>query len=431
MNAVRLGDLCTKITDGSHSSPQGQTSGVPMYSVKDMTEYGFEGSNAKLISEDDHKKLIAAGCKPEVGDVLIAKDGSVLKHVFVYDSPEECSVLSSIAILRPDRSKINPRYLSYSLKNPNLRASVLENYVSGSGVPRIVLKDFKEIQLPVVSLPQQEVVVRVLGILDSKIRLNAQISANLEELARTIFKSWFIDFDPVHAKARGERPEGMDAETAALFPDSFEESELGLIPRGWRVTTVGSALTVQGGSTPSTNNPEYWGGPHTWTTPKDMAGLTGIVSLSSARSLTDEGLARITSGMLKANAVLMSSRAPIGYVAITDVPTAINQGIVGIAPHEDFHALYLANWLKAMLPEIESRAGGSSFAEISKASFKTMPFLAPAPEVLLSYREFCEPVLGQLKLLAKQGETLREIRDSLLPRLISGELQIPEELQVD
>lgn len=267
--------------------------------------------------------------------------------------------------------------------------------------------------------------------LEKKIALNGEISESIETISQTIFKSWFTDFDPVHAKARGEQPDGMDAETAALFPDSFEESEAGLIPAGWHLSDVGSTLRVLGGSTPSTSQPEYWDGLHQWTTPKDMSALSGLISLSSSRRLTDEGLAKITSGLLDKDSILMSSRAPIGYVAIADSPTAVNQGIIAISPTDCFHPLYLANWVKAAMPEIESRAGGSSFPEIGKASFRTLPFLIPTKTVLKAFWEVAEPMLGQLKMLAHQNRTLKGIRDTLLPRLISGELEIPEELLVD
>jgi len=277
----------------------------------------------------------------------------------------------------------------------------------------------------------QQRIANTLKSLDSKICINSEISSTLETIAQTIFKSWFTDFDPVHAKARGEQPDGMDAETAELFPDSFEESEAGLIPAGWHLSDVGSTLRVLGGSTPSTSQPEYWDGPHQWTTPKDMSALSGLISLSSSRRLTDEGLAKINSGLLDKDSILMSSRAPIGYVAIADSPTAVNQGIIAISPTDSFHPLYLANWVKEAMPEIESRAGGSSFAEIGKASFRTLPFLIPTNAVLKAFREVAEPMLGQLKMLAHQNRTLKGIRDTLLPRLISGELEIPEELWVD
>jgi type I restriction enzyme S subunit len=364
----------------------------------------------------------------------ITQDGRVLASPFLMPdlSRKYREVIFSGDIVKADsiREGLDPEFVYNVLRVRAFRQKAA--YAStGSTVRRIPTEVLERLEVPVPSLQMQKAINKIVRSIDSKIEVNSSISVSTEQIAESIFKSWFIDFDPVHAKTRGEQPEGMDAETAALFPDSFEESELGLIPSGWYVSDVGSTLQVSGGSTPSTRRAEYWGGPHQWTTPKDMSSLFGLVSLSSSRSLTDEGLAKITSGLLDRDSVLMSSRAPIGYLAIADSPTAINQGVIAISPHASFPPLYLANWLRAAMPQIESRAGGSSFAEIGKASFRTIPFLVPPENLLSAFREFSGPLLAQLKNLAHQNVSLPEIRDSLLPRLISGELEIPEELLVD
>ena len=274
----------------------------------------------------------------------------------------------------------------------------------------------------------REAIGKTLAQLDEKIRVNQQIASTLEQIAQTIFKSWFVDFDPVQAKARGEQPVGMDAETAALFPDSFEESELGPIPSGWNLSEIGKTLSLVGGSTPSTANSDYWDGDYTWTTPKDLSNQEGLITVGSARKITEKGLAKITSGLLEKGSVLMSSRAPIGYLAIADVPTAVNQGFIAFPPTKDFHPMYVLNWLRINMFEIKNRAGGSSFAEVSKAAFKTLPMLVPHSQIVEKYGEIAQPILEQLSQITYQNRTLRDLRDSLLPRLITGELEIPAEL---
>ena len=424
----KLGELCTKITDGSHYSPKEIVGGVPMYSVKDMTQFGFSDKSVKRISEEEYEALAKADCTPRLNDVLIAKDGSVLKHVFVVESEIKAALLSSIAILRPNLNYVDSEYLVYALQDPLLRNDVLSNYVSGSGVPRIILKDFKNISIKTPPLEIQKKISVILKSLDKRIQLNISISQSLEDIAQTIFKSWFIDFDPVKAKMAGEKPEGMDAATAALFPDSLEESELGLIPKGWEVAPIGNSLDVGGGTTPSTTNSTYWDGEHCWTTPKDLSGHIGIITTSSTRKITDSGLAQISSGLLPINSVLMSCRAPIGYVSINAVPTAVNQGFITMKHSAQFHPLYVLNWINANMHEIHNRAGGATFAEITRKAFRDIPFLKPANNVSRKYSELAEPILKELEQLTLQTENLQAIRDSLLPRLISGELQIPEEM---
>jgi len=274
----------------------------------------------------------------------------------------------------------------------------------------------------------QDYISEVHHLVDSKIASNIVLSKTLEEIAQTIFKSWFIDFDPVTAKVAGEKPVGIDAATSALFPDSLKDSELGLIPKGWVIAPIGDVLDVGGGTTPSTTNSSYWDGEHCWTTPKDLSSQIGLITTGSIRRITDSGLSQISSGLLPVNSVLMSCRAPIGYVSINAVPTAVNQGFITLKHSTEYHSLYVLNWIIANMQEINNRAGGATFAEITRKAFREIPFLKPATPVLKKYAEISEPLVMQLEQLTRQTENLQNLRDLLLPRLISGELQIPEKM---
>ena len=277
---------------------------------------------------------------------------------------------------------------------------------------------------------EQDVISDILWNIDAKIESNFNLSTLLEGMSQTIFKSWFIDFEPVKAKMAGQKPVGMDDVTASLFPDSMEDSELGPIPRGWKLSQIGDEVECVGGSTPSTSNSEFWDGDICWTTPKDLSKQTGLVTTSSERRITIKGLEKISSGVLPVHSVLMSSRAPIGYLSINAVPSAINQGFIALRQNQKFTPLYLLFWLQMNMAEIKNRAGGGTFAEISKSAFKSIPFVVPDKGTLKRFGEISEPILLQLTALTLQNQELIELRDSLLPRLISGELQIPEEMLV-
>ena len=174
-----LENICIKITDGSHFSPKEQQTGYPMYSVKDMDEYGFNRSSCKFISKDDFSKMVQNDCVPQINDILVAKDGSYLKHIFLIKEQKDEAILSSIAIFRPNILKIIPKYLVYIFKNPITKQIISDNYVSGSALPRIVLKDFKKIELLIPSLSEQRKIVSILSLLDEKIELNNKINDNL------------------------------------------------------------------------------------------------------------------------------------------------------------------------------------------------------------------------------------------------------------
>lgn len=184
-----LEDVCLKITDGAHFSPKAVDDGYPMFSVKDMCEYGFSYEACKKVSQKDFDKLIAQDCVPKKGDILVAKDGSYLKQIFMCKEDKQEAILSSIAIFRPNQNIVLPEYLMYLLKSPAVFNDVKNNYVSGSALPRIVLKDFKKVRFMIHSIDVQEKIISVLSALDDKIELNNQINKNLRlqiEICRTI-----------------------------------------------------------------------------------------------------------------------------------------------------------------------------------------------------------------------------------------------------
>jgi type I restriction enzyme S subunit len=283
--------------------------------------------------------------------------------------------------------------------------------------------------LPVVlpRIEEQERIAELLSALDDRITLLRETNATLEAIAQALFKSWFVDFDPVHAKQQGRAPEGMDETTAALFPDSFEESELGLVPKGWRVAAVGDVVETAGGGTPDTKEPAYWeAGEHCWTTPKDLSGIQAPVLLATERKLSAQGLAKVSSGLLPIGTLLMSSRAPIGYLAIAQVPLAINQGYIAMLPSSQLPPLYMLFWCRNNMDVIKGRANGSTFMEISKKAFRPIPALIPPAPVLDAFVGVAGALFERLVENERQAQTLATLRDTLLPRLISGQLRLPE-----
>jgi type I restriction enzyme S subunit len=273
-------------------------------------------------------------------------------------------------------------------------------------------------------LPIQHAIADILGSLDDKIELNRRTNETLEAMARAVFKSWFVDFDPVVAKSKGRQPDGMDAETAKLFPSSFVDSEIGRLPKGWRVNNIGDCLTVVGGTTPSTSNPSFWNGTHCFCTPKDLSGLQSPVLLDTERKITDDGVKQIGSGLLATGTVLLSSRAPIGYLAVTEVPTAVNQGFIAMVCNKGLPNLYVLRWAEANMDVIEGRANGTTFMEVSKAAFRPIRAVVPSPETLTAFIQVVEPLHTHVVSNLKETACLANTRDTLLPRLLSGALRI-------
>jgi type I restriction enzyme S subunit len=325
-----------------------------------------------------------------------------------------------------DESRVCGKYLGYFLRSAVGQAAI-QSLTVGSTQPKLALFRIDQIEVPCPPLDDQKTIAALLTALDDRITLLRETNATLEAIAQALFKSWFVDFDPVRAKMEGRAPEGMDEATAALFPDGFEESELGLVPTGWRVMPVGDAVHAVGGATPDTKNLSFWGPAiHCWTTPKDLSGIAAPVLLDTERKLSDLGLAKIGSGLLPVGTLLLSSRAPIGYLAIAYVPLATNQGYIAMPPGALLPPLYLMFWCRQNMEIIKGRANGSTFMEISKKAFRPIPTLVPSSGAVNAFADVAEALFDRLVENEKQAQTLSTLRDTLLPRLISGQLRLPE-----
>lgn len=188
-----IDEACILVTDGSHSSPKSANAGKYMVSVKDFTPYGFDFKNCKLISEEDYGVLEKSGCVPEIDDILIGKDGArYFEDIIIYRQPERPALLSSIAILRCNKKEILPNFLYYLLKVPSFKRNVRDNYGSGSAIPRIILKDFKRMPISYPEIETQEKIVAVLVALDNKIELHQKLNDNLEQQAQALYVDMFI-----------------------------------------------------------------------------------------------------------------------------------------------------------------------------------------------------------------------------------------------
>ncbi|MDN5850346.1 MAG: restriction endonuclease subunit S, partial [Nitrococcus sp.] len=248
----------------------------------------------------------------------------------------------------------------------------------------------------------------------------------LERLARAIFRAWFVDFEPVKAKAAGAtRFPSMPQPVFDALPTTFTDSDIGTVPEGWEVKAIGDVVTVKGGGTPSTKNPEYWdGGEHCWATPKDMSRLSHPVLLDTERHITDAGVSGISSRMLPAGTVLMSSRAPVGYLAIAGVATAIYQGFIAMVCDGPLPPIYVLNWAAISIETIKAHASGTTFAEISKKNFRPLPVILPTADVIAAYQHVADPLFELLTACVKESEQLAAMRDYLLPKLLCGQLQV-------
>ena len=213
--------------------------------------------------------------------------------------------------------------------------------------------------------------------------------------------------------------------TASLFPERLVESELGEIPEGWEYSEIAREVKVLGGGTPSTKVNEYWeDGEYSWTTPKDLSNVREKILLKTERNITNQGLNKISSGLLPIDTVLMSSRAPVGYLALAKVPVAVNQGYIAMKCEDRLPPEYIVQWADSVMDEIKQRASGTTFAEISKKNFGVIPVLVPDEELIIEYKNNISKIYKRVECNMLETSFLSDIRDGLLPKLLSGELDV-------
>lgn len=290
--------------------------------------------------------------------------------------------------------------LGFILNNMNISP-----YVTGCAQPKLNQENLRNIEI---ELPSHiDRIASILSSLDRKIELNNKINADLEEMAQAIFKNWFVDFEPFK--------DGM-----------FVDSELGMIPEGWKVGRLDEIADVVGGSTPSKAKPEYYTQKGiAWLTPKDLSNHPAVYTSRGEIDITEEGYNSTSTKLMPKGTILFTSRAPIGYISIAQNDICTNQGFKSLVPKKA-GTCFLYCFLKYVTPEIENKSTGSTFKEASGALMKSLQVIMPEQKVFEDFEGIVCPLFARIESLEKENSRLSLLRDTLLPRLMSGELEVPE-----
>jgi type I restriction enzyme, S subunit len=426
---VTLAAACESGGGGIQTGPFGSqlhasdyvSTGVPSIMPQNIGDNRIIEDGIARITVEDANRLSRYLVRN--GDIVYSRRGDVERRALVREHESGWLCGTGCLRVRFGEAGPDPRFASYYLGHPAVREWIVR-HAHGATMPNLNTTILGACPFVLPPMPEHLAVADVLETLDKGIELNRRMSETLETMARALFKSWFVDFDPVRAKTEGRDP-GLPEALADLFPARLVDSELGEIPEGWEVKPIGDLAEVVGGATPNTDRAQYWkDGTHHWVTPKDLSRLSMPVVLDTERRITDAGLAQVSSGLLPRGTVLLSSRAPIGYLAIAEVPVAVNQGFIAMKPRQGTSNLFLLRWASAAHDEIVSYANGSTFLEITKASFRPIRTIVPAAPIMHVFDRISRPMY--LKTVEHERETrvLAGLRDTLLPKLISGELRI-------
>lgn len=314
------------------------------------------------------------------------------RFAYVDFSPIDYIASTKLMVIRAKKDVVSPKYLYYFLKNSSTVAELQLLAETRSGTfPQITFSEVANLTIPVPSLAVQEVIVQTMQCLEDKITCNEQINDNLEQQAQSYFQELFVD--------------NADPE--------------------WAIGTISDLGTVVGGSTPSKAKPEYYTESGiAWITPKDLSINKSKFVSHGENDITELGLKNSSAAIMPEGTVLFSSRAPIGYIAIAAGEVTTNQGFKSVVPKPEIGTPFVYFFLKNTLPVIEGMASGSTFKEVSGSTMKNVPAVIPDAETLAKFSDFCAPILAQQRILEEQNQSLATLRDNLLPKLMSGEIDV-------
>lgn len=405
---VRLGDVCSKI--GSGATPSGGKEaykGGDYHLIRSQNVLDFAFSKDGLASINDEQANKLKNVEIIQGDVLLNITGdSVARCCIVPSEILPARVNQHVAIIRPRKEELDNHYLLYYLQH--YKRQLLQIASAGATRNAITKAMIENLILPCPkSLDDQRRIASILSSLDRKIELNNKINADLEEMAQAIFKNWFVDFEP--------------------FKDGkFVDSELGMIPEGWKVGRLDEIADVVGGSTPSKAKPEYYTQKGiAWLTPKDLSNHPAVYTSRGVIDITEEGYNSTSTKLMPKGTILFTSRAPIGYISIAQNDICTNQGFKSLVPKKA-GTCFLYCFLKYVTPEIENKSTGSTFKEASGSLMKSLQVIMPEQKVFEDFETIVSPLFARIESLEKENSRLSTLRDTLLPRLMSGELEVPE-----
>ena len=403
----KISDICTGIYEGPHATPPNSQSGGIYLGIPAISNDGhIDFKNAKRISEEDLPKWTKR-VTPQEDDIVFTNEATLNLYAIIPKDFYGC-LGRRLGLIRPNKNIVNVRYLFYYFFSPGWRNTVAQNKVSGATVERILMTRFPSFPVKLPPMPIQNKIANILSLLDKKIEVNRRINDNLEQQAQALFKSWFVDFEPFK---NGE----------------FVESELGMIPKGWRVCSADEVFDINIGKTPPRKEPEWFTESkedNVWVSIADM-GSCGVFISDSSEYLTDEAIKRFNVLMVEKDSVLLSFKLTVGRVAIADTRLTTNEAIARFILPDKCYREFLYLYLKQY--KYENLGSTSSIATaVNSKTIKGMKLIVPPTDIIESFSNNTRPLFEQIRSLQQESRRLAELRDTLLPKLMSGEIKVNE-----
>lgn len=394
----RLGEICD-VRDGTHDSPKQSLTGKPLVTSKNIKGGIINLSSTYLISNEDYQSINKRSCVHQ-WDILFSMIGTVGELAIVKNEPQ--FAIKNIGLFKMNGDQLLSYWIYYYLHSYNAQEDILKN-IKGSTQQYIALKDLRllPIALPPIEIRQR--IVEILKSFDDKIELNRRINANLETQAQALFRSWFVDFEP--------------------FRDGpFVDSEFGKIPQGWKVGNYTDIVEIKGGGTPKTGIQEYWNGTIPFFSPKDVGASCFV--LDTEKHITAKGLENCNSSLFQTNTVFITARGTVGKVVMTGTEMAMNQTNYALLGKQNISQYYVYHITLQLVARLLKKANGAVFNAITTRDFTSEQIIIPPFSTIRQFSDVVKPIYENILLNDVQSNRLSALRDTLLPKLMAGEIKI-------
>lgn len=389
MEYKTIKELCDLVVDCPHSTPTWTEHGKTVIRNNNIKN-GRIDFTSPSFTDDEHFAQRIKRAVPKAGDIVITREAP-MGEVGMIPEGIECCLGQRMVLLRANERICDKHYLLYGLQSQFVQHQISWSEGTGTTVSNLRIPHLEQIRVPYVPLDQQKKISSVLYALEDKIENNRKLNDNLERQATAYFQELFV---------------------ANANPN-------------WKTGTISSLGTVIGGSTPSKAKPEYYtDNGIAWITPKDLSINKSKFISHGETDITELGLKNSSASIMPEGTVLFSSRAPIGYIAISNGEVTTNQGFKSVVPKPEIGTAFVYFFLKNNLPTIEGAASGSTFKEVSGSTMKNVPAVIPDTGTLAKFNDFCSPIFNEQKNLEQENQHLASLRDTLLPKLMSGEIDV-------
>jgi type I restriction enzyme, S subunit len=424
---ITLGQLCEEGIAHIQTGPFGsqlhsheyQPTGVPIIPTEAIGHRQVLNIDLPRVSQETAFRLQKHWLK--TGDILFARRGiQATGYSAIIDEQHQGSICSTGAILLRilDWNRVDPTYLSFWFAAP-MTIRWLKDHAVGAVMPNLNDEVLRMTPLHLPPLKTQRAIARVLSALDEKIELNRRANQTLEHLARAVFQSWFVNFDPVRARLEG-RDYPLRAEVLELFPTEFD----GDVPKGWIKKPFLETVSVIGGATPKTSEADFWNGDIDWFSVVDAPQDGDVFVIDTQKKITEAGLQNSATRILETGTTIISARGTVGKIALVGREMAMNQSCYGLRGKDGLSDFYTYFNTQRLVLSLQQNAHGGIFDTITRDTFQTISVAAPTPDLTSEFDHVVRPFLERILSNLIESKSLVQTRDSLLPKLLSGEITV-------